>query len=46
MYKRQFDARSRPQGDFPTLPAATAAVEQLMVESSPEFHDGEQGVAL
>ncbi len=43
---RAFDARSRPQGDFPTLPAATAAVEQLMVESSPEFHDGEQGVAL
>lgn len=43
---RAFDARSRPQGDFPTLAAATSAVEQLMVEASPEFHDGEKGVTL
>lgn len=43
---RAFDARSRSLGDFPTLRAATAAVEQPTDAASSEIHDGEQGATL
>ncbi|KJL20439.1 hypothetical protein RN51_02656 [Microbacterium oxydans] len=43
---RAFDARSRSLGDFPSLRAATAAVEDLTDDASPAVHDGEQGVTL
>ena len=43
---RAFDARSRSLGDFASLRAATAAVEELTDDVPPALHGDEQGVTL